>query len=292
MSSRITIDTVKQKEREIFLQLEEEGRIARERARRAEEERVALERKELEIAAEMERLRKRTPQDIMLDMLNEFQTSFIKKFDHLEQTMNALCKRIEKVERMQPRNEILEQVERRVEILEKMDNGLVSIAGLPKGCPVNINTISISMCRNSYSVPSCELQLEEAGMQHAFHVVNHNPWSLSGFQRFKHCTTLHLCIDNTIKDFTPIGEMIQLRVLTIRGIDAGANNGSYSSHTGLSDIRWILTLQNLTNVSFIACNALHDITPLRTLRNLKEVTLHQTGVHSTECIAGIRVSKT
>ena len=86
MSSRITIDTVKQKEREIFLQLEEEGRIARERARRAEVERVALERKELEIAAEMERLRKRTPQDVMFDMLNEFQTSFIKKFDHLEQT--------------------------------------------------------------------------------------------------------------------------------------------------------------------------------------------------------------
>ena len=229
-----------------------EERVARARARRAEEERaiVAMETKELEVAAEAERLRNKEPLEVMTKMLTAVQATLVERIELMERSVGALSTR--------------------VTALERLDNGLVTIAGMPYAVPSGVMSIT---CSGEYSQGSfCD----------ATYSTCCQPWSLEGFQRFKKCTTLKLAHCNKITDFTPLGGMTALKHITI-----GASN----KRSELSDISWISSLVNLETVSFLGCSNLTDITPLGTLKKLTEVTLRQTGVHSTECIARLKVNK-
>jgi len=227
-----------------------EERVARARARRAEEERaiVAMEAKELEVAAEAEKLRTKTPTEVMTKMLTAVQASLAEKLEIMERSIGALMTR--------------------VTALERLDNGLVTIAGMPYAVPIGVMSITCSPGEQS---PRC-------WFRDARYSTNCSPWSLEGFQRFKRCTTLALTPSNDVKDFTSLGGMTALEELTI------------TNSQGLSDIRWISQLVNLRTVRFTDCYTLKDITPLATLRKLEEVTLRGTGVHSTECIARLKVN--
>jgi len=237
-----------------------EERIARARARRAEEERaiVAMEAKELEVAAEAEKLRNKTPTEVMTKMLTTVQASLVERLERMERSVSALTSR--------------------VTALESIDNGVVTIAGIPYSVPIKVLSINV--------IP--EGQYPHGSFCDGTYRSNCNPWSLEGFQRFKKCTTLHLTGCDIITDFTPLGGMTALEHLTISAV---CYSGGYGTKPKVSDIRWISSLVNLRQVSFIACNLLTDITPLATLRNLQEVTLRETGVHSTECIARLKVNK-
>ena len=240
-----------------------EERVARARARRAEEERaiVAMEAKELEVAAEAEKLRNKTPTEVMTGMLQKLQASLVGRLELMERAVGALTTR--------------------VTALERIDNGVVTIAGIPYAIPVTVQAISIDSDQYRSGRP-CRFDGT------TFNAVNLTPWSLDGFQRFKQCHTLHLVVTDTVTDFTPLGGMLALQNLTITA--TGNGSGWYQLHPVLSDIRWISSLVNLRQVSFLGCTMLKDITPLATLRNLQEVTLRQTGVHSTECIARLKVN--
>jgi hypothetical protein len=237
-----------------------EERVARARARRAEEERaiVAMEAKELEVAAEAEKLRTKTPTEVMTKMLTAVQASLVERLERMERSVIALTSR--------------------VTALESIDNGVVTIAGLPYSVPIKVLSINV--------IP--EGQYPRGSFCDGTYHADCNPWSLEGFQRFKKCKTLHLTGCDIITDFTPLGGMTALEHLTISGVCQ--SGGYWTKKPKVSDIRWISSLVNLRQVSFIACNLLTDITPLATLRNLQEVTLRETGVHSTECIARLKVN--
>jgi hypothetical protein len=303
-----------------------EERIARARARRAEEERaiVAMEAKELEVAAEAERLRNKAPLEVMTKTLTAFQASHVEKLELMERSVGALTTRVAAGERLGAAQsslvEKLSTLERKVDALstrvvagerlsaaqssfvEKLSTlerkvdalsirdlehstvSPVTIAGIPSAIPVNVRSISIDCDQHGHGRP-CTFD----NNTRTFMATNYEPWSLEGFQRFKQCHTLHLFVTDTVKDFTPLGGMIALRTLTITA--KGNGSGWYQLHPLLSDIRWISSLMELRQVSFLGCTMLTDITPLATLRNLQEVTLRQTGVHSTECIARLKVNK-
>lgn len=240
-----------------------EERIARARARRAEEERaiVALEAKELEVAAEAERLRNKEPLEVMTKMLTTFQASLVEKLEKVVRKVDALSIRITD--------------------LEYSTLGPVTIAGIPYAIPAGVNVMYINHDPHG-AVQPCTFD----GNQ--FVAPTNKLWSLEGFQRFKRCHTLHLFVTDMVKDFTPLGGMTALQNLTITAMSNGS--GGYQLHPQLSDIRWISSLVDLRQVSFLGCNLLKDITPLATLRNLQEVTLRGTRVHSTECIARLKVN--
>ena len=243
-----------------------EERIARARARRAEEERaiVAMEAKELEVAAEAERLRNKEPLEVMTGMLQKLQASLVERLERMERSVGALTTRVTALERIDT-----SLLMARVGALERLDNGLVTIAGTPNAIPVGVKSISIH--------PATHYPAPPDSFDGGQFFTSNLPWSLDGFQRFKRCTTLELTPSNDVKDFTSLGGMTALEKLTITNCQ------------GLSDIRWISQLVNLRTVRFTGCYSLKDITPLATLRNLQEVYLRQTGVHSTECIARLKV---
>jgi len=245
-----------------------EERVARARARRAEEERaiVAMEAKELEVAAEAEKLRNKEPLEVMTGMLQKLQASLVERLEQMERSVSALTTRVTALESIDTSLLIT-----RVTALERLDTGLVTIAGIPIAIPVGVLSISIHKATH-YPAPPDSF---DGGR---FFTCN-LPWSLGGFQRFKRCTALELSPSNDVKDFTSLGGMTALEELTITNCQ------------GLSDIRWISSLVNLRQVRFQGCYTLKDITPLATLRNLQEVTLRETGVHSTECIARLKVNK-
>jgi hypothetical protein len=228
-----------------------------------------LEAKELEVAAEAERLRNKEPLEVMTKMLTAVQASLVEKLELMERSVGALTTRVTALERVD---------------LEHSTVSPVTIAGIPSAIPVNVRSISIDCDQHGHGRP-CTFDNTRT-----FMATNYEPWSLEGFQRFKQCHTLHLFVTDTVKDFTPLGGMIALRTLTITA--KGNGSGWYQLCPLLSDIRWISSLMELRQVSFLGCTMLTDITPLATLRNLQEVTLRQTGVHSTECIARLKVNKT
>jgi len=273
-----------------------EERIARARARRAEEERaiVAMEAKELEVAAEAERLRNKTPTEVMTKMLTAVQASLVEKLETMERSIGALTTRVTAGERVGTAQssliEKLNMLERKVDAmsirvtdLEYSTIGPITIAGIPYAIPFDVKVMYINNNPHHGPVQPCTFD----GNQ--FVATNYTPWSLEGFQRFKRCHTLQLYVTDTVTNFTPLGGMIALQNLTITATNNGS--GGYQLYPQLSDIRWISSLVNLRQVSFLGCTMLKDITPLATLRNLQEVTLRGTGVHSTECIARLKVNK-
>jgi hypothetical protein len=239
-----------------------------------------LEAKELEVAAEAERLRNKEPLEVMTKMLTTVQASLVEKLELMEhQTAEHISYKTE----FAKLTALVATLASRIETVERMNNGQVILSGLPY--PVNVTAKSIGFGGDTYNgtpTASC------SECDYSFN--GYRLTSLSGFQNFKQCETLSMCISDAIKDFSPLTGMTALKTLTISGIPYSNGAAGYHTYSSLTDIRWISSLVNLRQVSFIACNLLKDITPLATLRNLQEVTLRGTGVHSTECIARLKVN--
>jgi hypothetical protein len=117
------------------------------------------------------------------------------------------------------------------------------------------------------------------------------------------CTALTISGTTLVANYGVIGELTQLKSLTITGsrtfgpYAAGSAPPADTAFPGhvpppLTDISWIKTLTNLTNVCFRGCTRLVDITPLRELPNLATLDIRETGVINTECLTNPKLKIT
>jgi hypothetical protein len=121
--------------------------------------------------------------------------------------------------------------------------------------------------------------------------------SISQVKYLKRCTTLCLAGFINSGDYSFLGEMKQLQYLYITSKAGGTNGTNDCTNSGhnptLTNISWITNLKSLHHVSFFGCTSLVDITPLKELKNLKQLDIRFTGVKNTECLVdpGLTITK-
>jgi hypothetical protein len=121
--------------------------------------------------------------------------------------------------------------------------------------------------------------------------------SINNLIHLHRCTSLMLSGVYELSDFSILGQMPNLRNLSIVGgrkyqqgqpVPYASDLETYVNPAGgqrtaimLRDISWIRELKKLTSVSFLGCTALSDITPLCDLPALRELDIRETAVQNT-----------
>ena len=119
------------------------------------------------------------------------------------------------------------------------------------------------------------------------HLTTQPNWNQSDISNLRHlteCTTLHIAGCSDPMDFSCLSALTKLKVLSITMAvnQHGAVDNRYGSNPVLKDISWIADLKELRTVNFFGCSQLVDITPLKDLPNLTNLTLTQTAVINTD----------
>lgn len=187
----------------------------------------------------------------------------------------------------------LRELEAKFTALEDRAGGIVSIGGGGPPCPIDATSISICVSSQAWNQGTNTGAQKNSYGKEYFHMSLYTGNgkegldSAKGFEYLTKCTSLTIggCRNMHI-DFSPIGKMTSLQTLRIT---------SETNHTGnnpeqmgvnappmLRDISWITNLKQLTTVSFYGCAALSDITPLKELPNLTNLTITKTAVTNTD----------
>jgi hypothetical protein len=103
--------------------------------------------------------------------------------------------------------------------------------------------------------------------------IHDNLKSIKNLTYLNKCTTLSLFNTMTLVDYSPIGEMTQLKNLSI----VYNNNNTATVNT----LEWATKLVNLETVCLYGCLGLTDIGPLAKLPKLKSLDIRTTGVKNT-----------
>jgi len=103
--------------------------------------------------------------------------------------------------------------------------------------------------------------------------IHDNLKSIKNLTYLNKCTTLSLFNTMTLVDYSPIGEMTQLKNLSI----VYNNNNTATVNT----VEWATKLVNLETVCLYGCLGLTDIGPLAKLPKLKSLDIRTTGVKNT-----------
>jgi hypothetical protein len=103
--------------------------------------------------------------------------------------------------------------------------------------------------------------------------IHDNLKSIKNLTYLNNCTTLSLFNTMTLVDYSPIGEMTQLKNLSI----VYNNNNTATVNT----VEWATKLVNLETVCLYGCLGLTDIGPLAKLPKLKSLDIRTTGVKNT-----------
>lgn len=145
---------------------------------------------------------------------------------------------------------------------------------------------------NPFKSPHCNCNMQVNYETNAYTFTTLR--KLNNLKYLKYCTHLVLGGVSDVQDFSPIGEMKNLRNLTIcssRNFDRNNNqNINAGNNPVLRDISWIRNLKNLTDISFVGCSQLTDISPLKDLPNLTNLDIRETGVKNTEFLVNGRLT--
>ena len=104
------------------------------------------------------------------------------------------------------------------------------------------------------------------------HVTNTSLTTLKNLKYLQSCETLILSGMSLITDYSPIGNMKNLKTLAIVGSPQ------------LNDISWIKDLVKLEHLYVTNCQNLVNIKPLQSLDNLKILNIQGSGVKNSDCL--------
>jgi hypothetical protein len=224
-------------------------------------------------------------------------------------SMAALLKRdVESVIALLKRD--VESATKRLTVLEEMSGGMILLPGGGPPCPAHINTVAFipGSSTSFHSLGTIFLDTQSFTPNHlgtpitikmpsqyctsTDYVIPYTGTlplkSIMPIKHLKHCTIVSLVGFTDSADYSFLGEMPQLTHLYITSIVRRTATPSTEQGGGnnpiLSNISWITKLPNLHSVNFFGCSRLVDITPLKELKNLKQLDLRFTGVKNTECI--------
>ena len=188
----------------------------------------------------------------------------------------------------------LRDLEAKFTALEDRAGGIVSIGGGGPPCPIDATSVSICLSPNAWNQGAPNGAYKNSYGKEYFHMSiftgngKEGVDSVKGFEYLTKCTSLTLSgFKNMPIDFSPIGKMTNLQSLRITSETnhTGNNPEQMGGSVGagyLRDISWITNLKQLTTVSFYGCIALSDITPLKELPNLTNLTITKTAVTNTD----------
>jgi hypothetical protein len=209
---------------------------------------------------------------------------------------------------VEPLTSRIKELEGLIRAIEDMGGGMVLLPGGGPPCPQDTTTVEFAfngaksvrgLTTLTHTNPAGTKVITQYCSQ-AQYIIPHDGLTLKSISQVKYlkrCTTLCLAgfIDSV--DFSFIGEMKQLQYLYITCLANGTNGTIDCTNAGrnppLKDISWITNLKSLHHVSFFGCTQLVDITPLKELKNLKQLDIRFTGVKNTECLVdpGLTITK-
>jgi len=177
-------------------------------------------------------------------------------------------------------NKKLNALSSRIEELEEMNSGYIVLPGCGIAIPTTIPKLAIGSYGTTNPLTNVVYNaLNTHGLNQNGYVYTHDG-SLSVVNPLKYlkkCTELTLINATKIVSYSPIGSMTALTSLSI------VTNTAEKCQ--LSDISWIASLTNLTEVCFYGCSNLKDISPLTKLKNLVKVDIRLTGVTNTSMLS-------
>ena len=190
----------------------------------------------------------------------------------------------------------LRDLEAKFTALEDRAGGIVSIGGGGPPCPIDATSVSICLSSQAWHQHPPNGAYKNSYGKEYFHMSIYTGSgkegidSVKGFEYLTKCTSLTLAgFKNVPIDFSPIGKMTSLQTLRIISeVDYTGNNPEQlggGGASGLRDISWITNLKQLTTVSFYGCGCLSDITPLKELPNLTNLTITKTAVTNTDWLS-------
>jgi Leucine-rich repeat (LRR) protein len=108
------------------------------------------------------------------------------------------------------------------------------------------------------------------------------PVSIRNLAHLTGCKNITICKSSPIKlqDIDSISELKNLRELNLVNIES------------LMEISWIQSCQQLTHLVLFGCSNLHDITPLRELKNLTVLDIRGTNVKNSAFLTNSRLTIT
>jgi len=108
------------------------------------------------------------------------------------------------------------------------------------------------------------------------------PTSVRNLAYLTGCTNITICPQSPVKvkDIECIGELPDIREINLVNIE------------NLMDLSWITGCQQLTHLVLFGCSNLHDITPLRELKNLTVLDIRGTNVKNTAFLTNSRLTIT
>lgn len=121
--------------------------------------------------------------------------------------------------------------------------------------------------------------------------------TMKSLSNLKYLTSLtYLCISgaNELTDYSYLKHLVNLTKLEIVSSRSGSDGSqSGGNNPQLTDIQWIVFLTKLKSVSFLGCNRLTDITPLKDLPNLEELNIRETAVKNTDFLtnSSLKITK-
>lgn len=237
------------------------------------------------------------PLEVILNLLP-------KRRESATEDMETMGRRIKDMEKMIQSLQILKE---RVETLEDMNDGMVMIPGCYP-IPANVQHLNLLLFGSQVpaGIPNIGNVLANSGSIHFVahnttngwgnlmtsnqplttslsnihynHVTNASLTTLKNLKYLQSCETLVLSGMSLITDYSPIGQMKNLKTLAI----IGSPNNQFIPQ--LKDISWMKDLLQLENVYFTHCQHLVNIRPLQSLENLKILNIQGTGVKNSDCL--------
>ena len=167
----------------------------------------------------------------------------------------------------------------RLALLEDRTSGMVMIPGGGPPCPADVQSVQILASNSPYGQMGYGAYINRYSNKEYLHMYlayNVGLTSLKGFRYLTKCTILQISGTNaSLVDFSEIGYMRELKELIIT-TDTNyflTPDNACNLRPALTDISWITHLKKLTSVTFDGCSVLSDITPLRTLPLLRQLTI-------------------
>jgi hypothetical protein len=243
---------------------------------------------------------------LVLDLLAVRRTTATEDVEVLGRRVRELEASLTQV--VEPLMSRIKELEGLLRAMEDMGGGMIMLPGGGPPCPHDTTTVEFAingaksvrgLTTMTHTNPAGVKVITQYCSQTQY-IIPHDGLSLKSISQVKYlkrCTTLCLAGFNDSPDFSFIGEMKQLQYLYITCLANGTNGTADCTNGGrnppLKDISWITNLKSLHHVSFFGCTSLVDITPLKELKNLKQLDIRFTGVKNTECLVdpGLTITK-
>ena len=228
-----------------------------------------------------------------------------KRRESATEDMETMSKRLKEMEKT---IRLLQGMKERMDVLEEMNGGMVMIPGcypipsdvqhlkllffgstVPTGIPNLGNVLAggnVSHQASAWNHPFYTHIKNTTSLSNAnyTHVTNDSLTTIQNLKYLQSCETLVLSGMKMISDYSPIGQMKNLKTLAILGCPTHALD-SQPYIPQLTDISWIKNLTKLENIYFTHCQQLTNVQPLKFLDNLTILNIQGTGVKNTDCLS-------